>query len=165
MIGALNGWVLMQGELPWAMAKDGVFPPWLAKLSRFGTPARAHVVASLLLTAVLALNYTRTMTDLFGFLILLATAASLAVPTPHASRTVTARTRVFQPTPAMPTPWNGRTAWIFPRPTRCTASPPACSWCSSGACCAGRSCGMKTTTGESDDRLASIEPGRASMGR
>lgn len=75
--GTLNGWVLMQGELPWAMAKDGVFPAWLASLSRYGTPARAHVVASLLLTAVLALNFTRTMTDLFGFLILLATAASL----------------------------------------------------------------------------------------
>jgi len=75
--GTLNGWVLMQGELPWAMARDGVFPSWLAKLSRFGTPARAHIVASLLLTAVLALNYTRTMTDLFGFLILIATTASL----------------------------------------------------------------------------------------
>ncbi len=75
--GTLNGWVLMQGELPWAMAKDGVFPGWLAKLSRFGTPARAHIVTSLLLTIVLALNYTRTMADLFGFLILLATTASL----------------------------------------------------------------------------------------
>ena len=75
--GTLNGWVLMQGELPWAMAKDGVFPAWLAKLSRYGTPARAHILASLLLTAVLALNYSRTMTDLFGFLILLATTASL----------------------------------------------------------------------------------------
>jgi len=75
--GTLNGWVLMQGELPWAMAKDGVFPGWLAKLSRFGTPARAHIVTSLLLTVVLALNYTRSMADLFGFLILLATTASL----------------------------------------------------------------------------------------
>ena len=75
--GTLNGWILMQGELPWAMARDGVFPAWLAKLSRRGTPARAHVVASLLLTAVLALNQSRSMTDLFGFLILLATTASL----------------------------------------------------------------------------------------
>jgi basic amino acid/polyamine antiporter, APA family len=69
--------VLMQGELPWAMAKDGVFPAWLAKLSRYGTPARAHILASLLLTIVMAFNYTRTMADLFGFLILLATTASL----------------------------------------------------------------------------------------
>ncbi|HWT11961.1 MAG TPA: amino acid permease [Allosphingosinicella sp.] len=77
--GTLNGWVLMQGELPWAMAKDGVFPAWLAKLSRRGTPVRAHVVASVAVTIVLLLNYSRTMPDLFGFLILLATAASLVV--------------------------------------------------------------------------------------
>ena len=75
--GALNGWILMQGELPWAMARDGVFPAWLARLSRRGTPARAHVVASLLLTAVLALNQSLSMVDLFGFLILLATTAAL----------------------------------------------------------------------------------------
>ncbi|WP_129793525.1 APC family permease [Sphingosinicella sp. CPCC 101087] len=77
--GALNGWILMQGELPWAMARDGVFPSWLAKLSRRGTPARAHVAASLLVTIVLSFNYSRSMTDLFGFLILLATSAALVV--------------------------------------------------------------------------------------
>lgn len=75
--GTLNGWILMQGELPWAMARDGVFPAWFAKLSRHGTPVRAHVTASLLVTAVLVLNSARSMTDLFGFLILLATCASL----------------------------------------------------------------------------------------
>ncbi len=75
--GTLNGWILMQGELPWAMAKDGVFPAWFAKLSRFGTPARAHIAASIPLTIVLLLNSALSMTDLFGFLILLATSASL----------------------------------------------------------------------------------------
>jgi len=75
--GTLNGWILMQGELPWAMAKDGVFPAWFAKLSRFGTPARAHVAASVPLTIVLLLYSALSMTDLFGILILLATTASL----------------------------------------------------------------------------------------
>jgi APA family basic amino acid/polyamine antiporter len=75
--GALNGWILMQGEMPWAMAKDGVFPAWLAKTSRRGTPARAHIVASLLLTCVLTINHAKSMAELFGFLILLATTASL----------------------------------------------------------------------------------------
>ena len=75
--GALNGWILMQGELPWAMARDGVFPAWLGRLSRFGTPVHAHVAASVPMTAILLLNGWRSMTDLFGFLILLATAASL----------------------------------------------------------------------------------------
>jgi basic amino acid/polyamine antiporter, APA family len=77
--GALNGWILMQGELPWAMARDGVFPAWFARLSERGTPVRAHVTASLLVSAILLLNHSRTLTDLFGFLVLLATSASLVV--------------------------------------------------------------------------------------
>ena len=75
--GALNGWILLQGEMPWAMAKDGVFPRWLARTSGRGTPVRAHILSSLLLSLVLMLNYTRSMADLFKFLILLATTASL----------------------------------------------------------------------------------------
>ncbi|HEX8668242.1 MAG TPA: amino acid permease [Allosphingosinicella sp.] len=75
--GALNGWILLQGEMPWAMAKDGVLPRWLAVLSPRGTPVRAYLVSSLLITAVLLFNTGRTATDLFTFLILLATTASL----------------------------------------------------------------------------------------
>lgn len=30
-LGALNGWILLMGELPNAMAKSGVFPKWMAK--------------------------------------------------------------------------------------------------------------------------------------
>lgn len=76
-IGALNGWIMLQGELPCAMARDGVFPGWLGRLSRRDTPVNAHVASSALLTVTLLLNYTRSMADLFTFVILLATAASL----------------------------------------------------------------------------------------
>jgi APA family basic amino acid/polyamine antiporter len=75
--GALNGWILVQGEMPWAMASDGVLPRWLAARSKRGTPVRAYVVTSCLITAVLLLNAARSATDLFKFLILLATTASL----------------------------------------------------------------------------------------
>jgi APA family basic amino acid/polyamine antiporter len=75
--GALNGWILLQGEMPWAMARDGVFPRFLAHTSRRGTPVRAHLTSSVLLTVVLMLNYTKSMAELFTFLILLATTASL----------------------------------------------------------------------------------------
>jgi APA family basic amino acid/polyamine antiporter len=75
--GALNGWILLQGEMPWAMARDGVFPQFLAKSSARGTPIRAHILSSLFLTAVLFLNYSRSLADLFKALILLATFASL----------------------------------------------------------------------------------------
>jgi APA family basic amino acid/polyamine antiporter len=75
--GALNGWILLQGEMPWAMAKDGVLPRWLSRTSERGTPVRAFLVSGLLLSAVLYLNHSRSMTELFEFLILLATTASL----------------------------------------------------------------------------------------
>ena len=75
--GALNGWILLQGEMPWAMAKGGVFPAWLARNSARGTPVRAHLVSGTLLTIVLLMNYSRSMADLFKFIILLATTASL----------------------------------------------------------------------------------------
>jgi len=76
-LGALNGWIMLQGELPCAMARGGVFPAWLGKLSRRDTPVNAHVASSLLLTIVLLLNYTRSMAQLFTFIVLLATTASL----------------------------------------------------------------------------------------
>ncbi len=63
--GALNGFILLQGEMPWAMARGGVFPIWLAKEGPRGTPVRAHVVSSALVTVITLLNYGRGMGDLF----------------------------------------------------------------------------------------------------
>lgn len=77
--GALNGWILLQGELPYAMAKGGVFPAFLAKLSPQATPVRAHVVSSALLTIVVMMNYAKSMTELFTFIVLLSTTASLVM--------------------------------------------------------------------------------------
>jgi APA family basic amino acid/polyamine antiporter len=75
--GALNGWTMLQGEMPRAMAQDGVFPAFFARLSRRGVPVRAHIGSSLCLTAIVLLNYTRSLSDLFTFIALLATTASL----------------------------------------------------------------------------------------
>lgn len=77
--GALNGWILLQGEIPYAMAKGGVFPAFLAKSSARGTPVRAHLLSSALLTAVVMLNYSKTMTEAFQFILLLSTTASLVM--------------------------------------------------------------------------------------
>jgi len=63
--GALNGFILLQGEVPWAMARGGVFPAWLAKESSRGTPARAHLVSGVLVTIVTLMNYTSSMGQLF----------------------------------------------------------------------------------------------------
>jgi APA family basic amino acid/polyamine antiporter len=77
--GALNGWILIQGELPYAMAKGGVFPKFLAKTSARGTPVRAHIVSSALLTGVVLMNYTKSTAELFTFVLLLSTTSSLVM--------------------------------------------------------------------------------------
>lgn len=77
VIGALNGLVLLQGELPLAMARDGAFPRWFARLSPGGRPVRALVASSLLTTFLIAANASRSLGGLFAFMALVSTAASL----------------------------------------------------------------------------------------
>ena len=76
-LGALNGWVLLQGEMPAAMAREGVFPAWFGKTSANGTPVRAHLVSSGLVTVLVLMNYAKSMADAFTFMALLATASCL----------------------------------------------------------------------------------------
>ncbi|MSR37768.1 MAG: amino acid permease [Planctomycetes bacterium] len=75
--GALNGWILVVGQLPLAVARDGLFPPLFAKVSPSGTPVNGLCVAGALATALIAFNYTRGLILLFTFTILLATLAAL----------------------------------------------------------------------------------------
>jgi APA family basic amino acid/polyamine antiporter len=75
--GALNGWVLVCGQLPRAVAADRLFPPIFGRLSRRGTPVTAMVIAGLLASALVAMNYARGLVDLFTFIILLSTLSSL----------------------------------------------------------------------------------------
>ncbi len=76
-LGALNGWIMVQGELPAAIARDGLFPAWMAKAGKYGAPVYAHIVSSSLLTIVLMFNFSRSMASLFEFLILLTTSVVL----------------------------------------------------------------------------------------
>lgn len=77
--GALNGWILLAGELPNALARNGVFPKWLADRSAQNTPVRALLFSGVLITIVVFLNYQKSMAELFTFIILLSTTASLVM--------------------------------------------------------------------------------------
>jgi APA family basic amino acid/polyamine antiporter len=78
-LGALNGWILLQGEMPAAMAAGGVFPRALGKLAANGVPVRAHLLSSGLVTIVLLFNASKNTVHLFTFVALLATTASLVM--------------------------------------------------------------------------------------
>jgi APA family basic amino acid/polyamine antiporter len=75
--GALNGWILIVGQLPMAAARDNLFPPAFARLSVRGTPVAGMLIAGLLSTGLIAMNFTRSLVDLFTFTILLATLSTL----------------------------------------------------------------------------------------
>jgi APA family basic amino acid/polyamine antiporter len=75
--GALNGWILIVGQLPLAVARDGLFPPVFARTTSRGVPVTGMLIAGGLSTALIALNYTRGLVPLFTFIILLATLSTL----------------------------------------------------------------------------------------
>lgn len=76
-LGTLNGWILLQGQIPLASARDGLFPAFFARTSANGTPTFGILVSSILVTILMLTNYTRNLVDLFTFIILLATLSAL----------------------------------------------------------------------------------------
>jgi len=75
--GCINGWILLQGALPQAMARDGLFPRAAEKENARGSPAFALVLGSVLASVMILINHTQTLIGLFTFLALLATLANL----------------------------------------------------------------------------------------
>lgn len=78
-LGALNGWVFIQAEVPMALARRGVFPAAFARLNPAGTPIVGHALGCALSCALIASNLSRGMAGLFEFMILVATAATLVL--------------------------------------------------------------------------------------
>lgn len=76
-LGALNGWILVQGQVPYAAARDGLFPAYFAKVDANGTPRIGLVVGSVLATLLVVANFTGSLVQVFTDSILLATAAAL----------------------------------------------------------------------------------------
>jgi len=77
--GALNGWILLQGQVPHAASQNGAFPRFFAKTSRFNTPVNALVISSMFITGLLIMNYSKGLVDKFTSIISLATVSILFV--------------------------------------------------------------------------------------
>lgn len=77
--GAINGWILITGQFSAAVARDGLFPSHFAALSPRGVPVFAMVTAVVLVTLMLAFNYSgaNSLVSIFNFAILLSTLATL----------------------------------------------------------------------------------------
>ncbi len=76
-LGALNGWILVQGQIPLAAARDGLFPVAFARVDERGTPRTGLVIGSVLATILVGANFSASLIGLFNASILLATATAL----------------------------------------------------------------------------------------
>ncbi len=77
--GTMNGFTLLQGQVPMAAARDKLFPSRFAAMSASGVPAFGIIVSSGLMTLLLMLRYSGSgnLVDVFEFIILLATLTTL----------------------------------------------------------------------------------------
>jgi APA family basic amino acid/polyamine antiporter len=75
--GALNGWVLLSAQVPFAAASDGLLPQRFTRLDKGGTPVFGVLVSSTLASFLVLSNYSHSLVQLFTFSILLSTAATL----------------------------------------------------------------------------------------
>jgi APA family basic amino acid/polyamine antiporter len=77
--GALNGYILIQGQLPAAIAKDKLFPSIFARKNSKGVPAIGVVISSVFVSVFMAMNYTKGLVAQFQFLMLLTT-STIIIP-------------------------------------------------------------------------------------
>jgi len=78
-LGAVNGWTLVQAEVPHEMATRGMMPAWFAKRARNGVAMRGLLVSSTLASLLVLINSNRGMAGLFAFMALLTTSVTLGL--------------------------------------------------------------------------------------
>jgi basic amino acid/polyamine antiporter, APA family len=76
-LGALNGWTLLQAQIPMACARDGIFPKFFARESEKGAPIWGLICSSVLVSLLLLLTLHHSLIKQFTLIILLATLGAL----------------------------------------------------------------------------------------
>ena len=77
--GALNGWILVQGQVPFAIAKDKLFPGIFGRLNKKGVPTSGMIISCSIISLLMIMNYSKGLVEQFKFLLLLST-LSVLVP-------------------------------------------------------------------------------------
>lgn len=77
VFGGLNGWILVQGQIPLVLAQEGLLSKYFAHTSNDGTPVFGLVFSSILTTIMLAFCRDITLTTQFEVLILVGAVSTL----------------------------------------------------------------------------------------
>ena len=68
-IGALNGWILISGQVPMSTAKDGLFPKIFKKENKNGVPYLGLIIGSILTSLIMLMNFTDGLVEQFTFIL------------------------------------------------------------------------------------------------
>lgn len=77
VLGAMNGFTLLQGELPLAMARRGMLPGWFGHTNGRDIPVRGLLLGSALSTTLVVSSGSGTLGGLFTAMALLTTSSAL----------------------------------------------------------------------------------------
>jgi APA family basic amino acid/polyamine antiporter len=69
--GALNGWTLIQGQVPFAIAKDKLFPAIFGRVNAKGVPYMGMIISGIIISLFMTMNYTKALVEQFRVLLLL----------------------------------------------------------------------------------------------
>ncbi|UUU25720.1 amino acid permease [Streptomyces sp. DSM 40750] len=73
IVGCLNGWVLLSAQMPYAAARDGLFPKPFARVGKGGVPGFGVLATAVLGTLLIAVNYADDPDTAFRVLVLITT--------------------------------------------------------------------------------------------
>lgn len=76
-LGAVNGWILIQGQMAFAIANDQLLPPILTKTSKQGAPYMALIISSVISSFIIFLNFSDGLISMFSFMFSLSTIMTL----------------------------------------------------------------------------------------
>ena len=78
-LGNLNGFTLIQNQIPMATTQDRLFPKTFGQISKQGVPWFGVAISSALITLLLVFNYSgaSSLVQIFTFIILLTTITAL----------------------------------------------------------------------------------------
>lgn len=76
-IGCLNGWVLLQAQMPFAAAKDGLFPKFFERGLYKGTPIYGLIFSSILVSLLLLMSQSKSLIHQYVFVVKISTLCML----------------------------------------------------------------------------------------
>lgn len=76
-LGALNGFILLAGELPRDLGNRGLLPAAFSKENRNGAPTWSLLLSSIFAGLIVYANFTRGLAGLFNFMVLVTTSTAI----------------------------------------------------------------------------------------